>query len=152
MAFDIAAMLPHRPPFLWVDRIIRLDHEGIVAEKDLASNLELYQGHYPQQPITPGVILCEAVFQAGALLIAHLLAAEGRATSGVPVLTRIYGAKFKRQVPPGSTIVLEARLLERVGLAWILKGKVTLAGKTAVSVEFGCAESPPLSQVPSPTP
>jgi len=141
VAFDIYALIPHRPPFLWVDRVVSLDGERIVAEKDLGLDLELYQGHYPQHPITPGVILCEAVFQAGALLIAHGLAAEGRMVSGVPVLTRIYNAKFKRQVPPGSTITLEARLLEKVGPAWMLKGKVTVDGKTAVSVEFACAEA-----------
>jgi 3-hydroxyacyl-[acyl-carrier-protein] dehydratase len=141
VASDILAMIPHRPPFLWVDRIVSLDDETIVAEKDLSADLELYRGHYPDYPITPGVILCEAVFQAGALLISHLLKEEGREASGVPVLTRIYGAKFKRQVPPASTIILEARLVERVGPAWIMKGKVKIAGKTAVSVEFGCAEA-----------
>lgn len=141
MAFDIEAMIPHRPPFLWVDRIVSLDHDQIVAEKNLAADLALYQGHYPNHPITPGVILCEAVFQAGALLIAHQLEQEGGAVSGVPVLTRIYGAKFKRQVPPGSTITLEARLIERVGPAWIMKGKVKIDGKTAVSVEFGCTQT-----------
>ncbi len=141
MAFEIEALIPHRPPFLWVDRIVSLDHERIVAEKDLAVDLALYRGHYPQHPITPGVILCEAVFQAGALLIAHGLAEAGQGVSGLPVLTRIYGAKFKRQVAPGSTIILEAELLEKVGPAWILKGKVKLDGKTAVSVEFACAQA-----------
>jgi 3-hydroxyacyl-[acyl-carrier-protein] dehydratase len=141
VAFDIEAMIPHRPPFLWVDRVVTITGDQIVAEKDLAADLELYQGHYPNHPITPGVILCEAVFQAGALLIAHHLATEGCTVNGVPVLTRIYSAKFKRQVPPGSTITLEARLVERIGPAWMMKGKVKLDGKTAVSVEFGCAES-----------
>ena len=141
MAFDIEALIPHRPPFLWVDRIVSLDGERIVAEKDLSADLELYQGHYPQHPITPGVILCEAVFQAGALLIGHGMKEAGQEVAGVPVLTRIYSAKFKRQVPPGSTITLEARLLEKVGMAWLMKGKVKLDGKTAVSVEFACAEA-----------
>jgi 3-hydroxyacyl-[acyl-carrier-protein] dehydratase len=141
VAFDIEAMIPHRSPFLWVDRVVTIEHDQIVAEKDLTSDLELYQGHYPNHPITPGVILCEAVFQAGALLISHLLATEGRPVIGVPVLTRIYSAKFKRQVPPGSTITLEAKLVERIGPAWMMKGKVKLAGKTAVTVEFGCTES-----------
>lgn len=141
MEFDIRAMIPHRPPFLWVDRIISIDHDKIVAAKDLAVDLDLYQGHYPMHPITPGVILCEAVFQAGALLIAHRQAQEGLAISGVPVLTRIYSAKFKRQVPPGSTITLEAKLVEKIGSAWIMKGKVKIDDKTAVSVEFGCTEA-----------
>ena len=146
VAFDIHAMIPHRPPFLWVDRIISLDNKQIIAEKDLAADLELYQGHYPNQPITPGVILCEAVFQAGALLISHLLAVDGQTVTGVPMLTRIYSAKFKRQVPPGTTITLEARLVEKIGAAWMMKGKVKLDGKTAVSVDFGCTESATQSQ------
>lgn len=141
MEFDIYAMIPHRPPFLWVDRIVSLDHEKIVAEKDLSADLELYHGHYPNQPITPGVILCEAVFQAGALLISHHLSQNGISLSGVPVLTRIYSAKFKRQVPPGTTVTLEARLMEKIGSAWLLKGKVKIDAKTAVSVEFGCTEA-----------
>lgn len=141
MAFDVQAMIPHRPPFLWVDRVVELGDDRIVAEKTLAPDLDFYQGHYPGHPITPGVILCEAVFQAGAILIAHTLSQAGRPASGVPVLTRIYSAKFKRQVPPGARLTLEARLLERVGPAWLLKGKVMLDGKTAVSVEFGCAEA-----------
>lgn len=134
-------MIPHRPPFLWVDRIVSLDDEKIVTEKDLAADLELYQGHYPNQPITPGVILCEAVFQAGALLISHRLDQDGISFSGVPVLTRIYSAKFKRQVQPGTTITMEAKLVEKIGSAWVLKGKVKVDGKTAVSVEFGCTEA-----------
>lgn len=140
MAFDIGAMIPHRPPFLWVDRILRLEGQRIEAEKYLAVDLDFYRGHYPGQPITPGVILCEAVFQAGALLISHLLRQEGRAVAGVPVLTRIHAAKFKRQVGPGATITLEAELVERLGPAWIMRGKVRLDGKTAVSLDFTCAE------------
>lgn len=141
MEFDILATIPHRPPFLWVDRVVSLDSDRIEAEKYFGAELDLYRGHYPGHPITPGVILCEAVFQAGALLIAHRLSEQGETVTGVPVLTRIFGAKFKRQVPPDSTITLEAKLLEKVGPAWMMKGKVKLAGQTAVSVEFACALS-----------
>lgn len=141
MAFEIETLIPHRPPFLWLDRILSIDDEKIVAEKYLSADLPLFQGHYPEIPITPGVILCEAVFQAGAALIAHQLQLEKRSIKGVPVLTRIYNAKFKRLVPPESTVVLEARLVEMIGSSWIMKGKVKLNGKTAVSVEFGCTEA-----------
>jgi len=120
--------------------VLEIDCERVLAEKDLSPGLELYQGHYPGHPITPGAILCEAVFQAGALLIAHRLQEKGLAVRGLPVLTRIYQAKFKQQVPPGSTIRLEAKLVERIGPAWILKGLVKLGTTTAVSVEFGCTE------------
>lgn len=135
---EIYERIPHRPPFLWVDRIISIDHESIVAEKYFPPELEIYDGHYPNHPITPGVILCEAVFQAGALLISDLLKKEGKTVNGVPVLTRIYGARFKRSIKPGETVRLTAHLQEVIGAAWLLKGKVLIGDKTAVSVEFGC--------------
>lgn len=140
VAFDIEALIPHRPPFLWLDRILSLGDDSIVAEKHFSADLPLYQGHYPDHQVTPGVILCEAVFQAGAALISHRLKIENSLINGLPMLTRIYNAKFKRQVPPDSTVLIEARVLETIGPSWIMKGKVRLGGKIAVSVEFGCAE------------
>ncbi len=140
MEFDeICRRIPHRPPFLWLDRVININCDEILAEKKIATDLELFKGHYPDYPLMPGVLLCEAVFQAGALLISERLAAESAA--GIPVLTRIYNAKFKRQVRPGDTINIRAKFVEKIGNAWLLKGRVLLAGKTAVSVEFACALS-----------
>jgi len=136
---EICRRIPHRPPFLWLDKVIRLEDDAILAEKLIPSDLELFSGHYPDYPLMPGVLLCEAVFQAGALLLAEHAAED--AAAGVPVLTRIYNARFKRQVRPGDTVQLKARLVEKIGPAWKLKGKVLLDGKTAVSVEFGCAFS-----------
>lgn len=135
---EIMARIPHRPPFLWLDRVLVLEAEHIRAEKAIEPDLDLLRGHYPDYPLMPGVLLCEAVFQAGALLIAEGLDPAERA-AGVPVLTRIQGARFKREVRPGDTITIEARLRERVGPAWFLKGAVKVAGKVAVRVEFSCA-------------
>lgn len=86
----------------------------------------------------PGVLLCEAVFQAGALLISETLRGEQK-IKGVPVLTRILGAKFKREVGPGDTVEIQAGLKERLGPAWFMKGSVRIKGKMAVQVEFACA-------------
>lgn len=135
---EILRLIPHRPPFLWVDRIVALEAARIETEKVIPADLELFQGHYPDYPILPGVLLCEAVFQSGAILISSQLQASGKTISGVPVLTRILGAKFKREVKPGDTIRMTAQLVETVGPAWFMKGKVLLAGQTAVSVEFSC--------------
>jgi len=141
----ILARIPHRPPFLWVDRVLRLDGGTLIAEKTVPADLEIFQGHYPRHPVMPGVLLCEAVFQAGAILIAELLRQQAGAgageSRGVPVLTRITGARFKREVKPGETITLEVRLQEQIGPAWFLKGKVLVHDKTAVKVEFACAMS-----------
>jgi len=134
----ITERIPHRPPFLWIDRVSELTDTSIRAEKIISPDLDIFQGHYPDYPLMPGVLLCEAVFQAGALLIGELAAKEGEAVSGVPVLTRIQGAKFKREVKPGETIVVEVQCKEKVGPAWFLKGTVLVQGKIAVKVRFSC--------------
>jgi len=136
--------IPHRPPFLWLDRVLEITGETIRAEKVVPEDLELFQGHYPEYPLMPGVLLCEAVFQAGALLIGELMRQEPSAAesagASVPVLTRIMGAKFKREVRPGDTLEISATLVERMGPACLLKGKVRVGGKVAVQVEFACAQ------------
>lgn len=139
----ITDRIPHRPPFLWLDRVLEMSENSILAEKDIPEDLDLFQGHYPDYPLMPGVLLCEAVFQAGGLLIAELLRTEGGksgegAPSAKPILTRILGAKFKREVRPGETIAVSAKLKEKVGPAWFLKGSVRVDGKVAVQIEFGC--------------
>ena len=140
----ILSRIPHRPPFLWLDRVLELTGETIRAEKVVPKDLELFQGHYPGYPLMPGVLLCEAVFQAGALLIGEMMRnetpASERPEASVPVLTRILGAKFKREVHPGDTLEISATLVERIGPAWLLKGKVRVGGKLAVQVEFACAQ------------
>jgi 3-hydroxyacyl-[acyl-carrier-protein] dehydratase len=135
----ITDRIPHRPPFLWLDRVLEANPDSLVAEKDIPLDLDLFQGHYPGYPLMPGVLLCEAVFQAGAVLLAgQQQEGTGR---GKPVLTRILGAKFKREVRPGDTIRIQVRLTERVGPAWFMKGSVRVRDLLAVQVEFACAIS-----------
>jgi 3-hydroxyacyl-[acyl-carrier-protein] dehydratase len=135
----ITERIPHRSPFLWIDRVCEITDTSIRAEKDIAQELDIFQGHYPDYPLMPGVLLCEAVFQAGALLIGELAAREDEAPAWVPVLTRIQGAKFKREVRPGDTVTIEAQFKEKVGPAWFMKGTVRVQGKVAVQVSFSCA-------------
>ena len=138
---EIYEAIPHRPPFLWVDKIISYDFRTIVTEKFIAPDLDFFQGHYPGYPLMPGVLLCEAVFQTWALFMSKMLqnleqtSETGRKT---PVLTRIRGAKFKREVKPGDTIRMHVTLDENIGNAWFFKGKVLVGDKTAVKVDFGC--------------
>ncbi|MDY0389550.1 MAG: 3-hydroxyacyl-ACP dehydratase FabZ family protein [Desulfobulbus oligotrophicus] len=140
----ILERIPHRPPFLWLDRVLDVNRDCIRAEKTIPHDLPLLQGHYPGYPLMPGVLLCEMVFQAGALLISEMM--RGTAdnddqqdrTGGVPVLTRILGAKFKREARPGDLLEITASLVERVGPAWFMKGAVRVDGKVAVQVEFAC--------------
>lgn len=134
----ITELIPHRPPFLWIDRIISYEKGTMVTEKVIPEDLEIFKGHYPDYPILPGVILCEALFQTGALLIARMLQDEQKTQHGIPVLTRIGVARFKRPVGPGSTIRMQVHLKEKVAGSWFMKGILRVKGKIAVQVDFSC--------------
>jgi 3-hydroxyacyl-[acyl-carrier-protein] dehydratase len=71
---QITELIPHRPPFLFVDAIVSESPDGMVATRTFRADEDFYKGHYPGAPITPGVLLCEAVFQTGALFLARQLA------------------------------------------------------------------------------
>jgi len=129
--------IPHRPPFLFVDEIVELTSDRIVATKRAEPEADYFKGHYPGNPMMPGVLICESVFQAGAILMMHRV---GDAASGgtVPVLTRIREAKFKHIVRPGQTLTLEAVFEEELGGAYYMTGRVTVEGKRVLRVSFVC--------------
>jgi 3-hydroxyacyl-[acyl-carrier-protein] dehydratase len=134
----VTDLIPHRPPFLWVDSMIEFDSVSLVTEKFIPKDLDVFQGHYPDHPILPGVLLCEALFQTGALLISLLLKDTDKPVLGVPVLTRIEGVKLKRPVGPGDTIRMKVSLKETLGGAWFMKGTLRLEEKIAVQANFSC--------------
>jgi 3-hydroxyacyl-[acyl-carrier-protein] dehydratase len=135
MSLDsIRAAIPHREPFLLLDEIVSRDERRIVCRKRFRGDEDFFRGHYPGLPIVPGVLLCEAAMQAGAVLLcAHLEQA-----SGLPVATRMNDVRFKRIVRPGDEVLLEVELIERLGDAFFLRAKATVGGKTAVRLEFAC--------------
>jgi len=139
----LAALIPHRPPFLWIDRIISYQEGVLLAEKTIPPDLEVFQGHYPENPIMPGVLLCEALFQTGAVLIATMLRDGKEIQTGIPVLSRIGVARFKRPVGPGSTISMQVSFKERVAGSWFLKGVLRVKNKIAVQVDFSCTLTSP---------
>jgi 3-hydroxyacyl-[acyl-carrier-protein] dehydratase len=130
---EVLKAIPHRPPFLFVDNIVELTETRIKATREIKAEESFFQGHYPGNPIMPGVLICESIFQTGAILLSKIIGYSG---DGTPVLTRIGNAKFKNMVKPGDTLEMEAELVERVGNAFFLKGKSSVAGKTVVTVEF----------------
>ncbi len=130
---DVKSLIPHRPPFLFIDSIVELTENKIKTTKEISPDEAFFQGHYPGNPIMPGVLLCESIFQTGAALLSKILGGTG---GGTPVITRIGGAKFKNIVRPGDTLELEAELVETVSNAYFLKGSAKTGGKTAVTVEF----------------
>jgi 3-hydroxyacyl-[acyl-carrier-protein] dehydratase len=130
--------IPHRPPFLLVDEIVERDDQRIVCRKKFTGDEFWFAGHYPDYPLTPGVILCEAAMQAGAILLAQQM--DG--TDGVPVATRMNDVRFKKMVQPGDTIQLDVTITDRVSNAYYLTGKVTVDGKLAVRLNFACTMAP----------
>ena len=135
---EIQAAIPHRPPFLLIDRIVSQSDETIECEKDLSGDEFWFQGHYPDYPLMPGVLLCEACLQAGAVLLASHVGGEDR----IPVATRMGDVKFKRQVRPGETISINVLIDNRLADAFYLTGKVTCGGKLAARLTFACAMAP----------
>ncbi|MDA0833497.1 MAG: beta-hydroxyacyl-ACP dehydratase [Planctomycetota bacterium] len=132
---DIQKLIPHRDPFLWIDTVSEITVTTIVAEKFLDPQLPVFAGHYPEFPIFPGVLLCEAAFQAGAILIAKNHPVTDDA---VPVVTRVNNVKFRRMVRPGDSIRLEVKLTEVISSAYLLTGKISVGNDVAVRLEFTC--------------
>lgn len=136
---QIHQAIPHRPPMLLVDEIVEQDAQRIVCRKTFRAEEFFFQGHYPGHPLVPGVILCEAGMQAGAILLSqHVEAPEAGAAPRVPVATRLNDVKFRQMVRPGDTIETEVVLNERLADAFYLSAKVRAAGKLAVRFDFAC--------------
>ncbi len=130
---EVTRAIPHRPPFLFVDRVVEVSDSKIRATRRMDPQEAFFAGHYPGFPIMPGVLVCEAIFQAGAILLSRIMTEAGE---GIPVLGRINNARFRQMVRPGDTLELEAELVEKMGGAYFLKGRAIVGGKTAVTVEY----------------
>lgn len=138
----ILESIPHRGPMLLIDEVTECSAEGIVCRKRFREDEFFVQGHYPDFPLVPGVILCECAAQASALLIANRPARPENGVDQVPVLTRLNNVRFKNMVRPGDEIEITVQLRETVGGAWFLDGRIRNSGKLAASLELVCAAAP----------
>ncbi|MHC4401819.1 MAG: 3-hydroxyacyl-ACP dehydratase FabZ [Planctomycetota bacterium] len=127
--------IPHREPFLFVDEIVDRTDSRIVCTKTFSGEEDFFRGHYPGLPLVPGVLLCEAAMQCGAILLSQHFAGQ---QDKLPVATRMNNVKFKRMVRPGETIRMEVDLVERLADAFFLKAKASVDGKVAVRFDFAC--------------
>lgn len=127
---EIEAILPHREPFLWLDRVVELvPGEYAIAEKDILATDEVFRGHFPGHPVFPGVLQLEALAQAGAVALLSEPDVQGK----IVLFARANDVRFKRPVVPGDTLRLETHLIERRGR--IGKGD----GKAFVGSELVCS-------------
>jgi 3-hydroxyacyl-[acyl-carrier-protein] dehydratase len=139
---EVEKLIPHRPPFLFVDSILSHEGEALVAQRTWRAEEYFYAGHYPGAPITPGVLLCEAVFQTGALLMAKLTAG-GDAQSGVPLLTKVTDVRFRTPVYPGDTTIIEVRRKETLGDFHFMSGSMKTGDRRVLHVDFSVAWKKP---------
>ncbi|MDI1248255.1 MAG: beta-hydroxyacyl-ACP dehydratase [Lacunisphaera sp.] len=153
---EVEKLIPHRPPFLFVDEIVSHEGDVLVAKRTWRAEEDFYQGHYPGAPITPGVLLCESVFQTGALLMAKLMSGAGGQSAastgsgqGVPLLTKVTDVRFRLPVYPGDTTTIEVRRKETLGDFHFMTGTMKNGEKRVLNLEFSVAWKKPEGQVTS---
>ena len=138
-AEQILGLLPHRYPFLLIDRVVELTDDKVVALKNVTFNEPHFQGHFPNVPIMPGVLQIEAMAQAGGILASRAIQFDP--TTHVMLFMAIDAVKFRKAVVPGDQLRIEVVPL-RKGKIFKMKGEITVDGQVVSSAEFlaGLAE------------
>ncbi len=133
----IQTILPHRYPFLFVDRVLELEpRKRIVAVKNVTINEEFFLGHFPGHPVVPGVLLIEGIAQAGGILLLHDLPEREKK---LLYFTSIEGAKFRRPVVPGDQVRYEIEVLRLRALYCRLSGRALVDGQLAAEAVVSSA-------------
>lgn len=138
-AKEIMEIIPHRQPFMLIDTVEELT-PGVraVAKKCVSYNEPFFQGHFPVEPVMPGVLIVEALAQTGAVAILSLEENKGKTA----YFAAIQSAKFKKKVAPGDVLMLETEIIKQKGSIGIGKATATVDGKIAVQAELTFAVSP----------
>lgn len=137
---EIMKLLPHRYPFLMVDRILEMDPgKSLKALKNVTINEPYFQGHFPHRPVMPAVLMLEALAQTTGLLAYKTGELKPNDVS-VFYFAGIDKARFKRPVGPGDQLILQVDLIKRKRNIWVFKGVATVDGDVAASAELMCAE------------
>jgi 3-hydroxyacyl-[acyl-carrier-protein] dehydratase len=130
----IERILPHRYPFLLVDRVDEIGDDKIVARKLVSRNEPHFNGHFPGHPVMPGVLIIEALAQAGALLAAQLVGFDP--ATQVIYFMAIDKARFRKPVVPGDLLMLEVVPLRKGGAIWKLRGEAKVDGTVVAEAEL----------------
>ncbi|KRG39148.1 3-hydroxyacyl-ACP dehydratase [Stenotrophomonas panacihumi] len=136
---QIQELIPHRYPFLLVDKVLELDVEAkrIVAQKNVSINEPYFQGHFPGRPIMPGVLIIEALAQAGGVMTQLSLGRD--AQSKLFYMVKVENARFNKQVVPGDVLMLEVQMKRLIrNMGWYY-GEAKVNGEIVASAEVMCA-------------
>ena len=131
---DVKSLIPQRDPFLFVNKVIERAEDNITTSYKVTGDEDFFKGHFPGNPIMPGVILQEALFQTGACLMAS------GAGAGLGVVTKVSNARFKSLVKPGDELIMKVNIIEQLDNAFYFKGRTQVNGKTVCALEFTCAK------------
>jgi 3-hydroxyacyl-[acyl-carrier-protein] dehydratase len=135
----IRTMLPHRYPFLLVDRVVEFEaHKRVLAYKNVTVNEAYFQGHFPDRPVMPGVLVVEALAQAGGVLTQ--LSQGGTAEGRLSYLVKIDNARFSRMVEPGDRLDLEVTIKREIRNMTLYCGLASVDGEQVASADILCAE------------
>ncbi len=145
MAVPVTDLIPHRPPFLFVDEIVSEQPGSLIAQRTWRAEEDFYRGHYPGAPITPGVLLCECVFQTAACYMALKARAAGaKPGEGVPLIAKISDVRFRTPVYPGDTVLIEVKEKDALGGFTMMSGSMKKTDGTRVmNVDFSVAWKAP---------
>ncbi len=136
---EIRRFLAHRYPFLLVDRVTQFEHgKTLTAIKNVSINEPYFNGHFPEEPIMPGVLIIEAMAQATGLLGFRTMGEEPQ-TDTLYILVGVDKVKFKKQVVPGDQLELHAEVLRHKGKMWIFRTEARVDGVIAATAEIKCA-------------
>ncbi len=132
---NVKDLIPQREPFLFVDEIVDRGENTIQTLYKVTGEEDFFKGHFPGNPIMPGVLLQEALFQSGACL----MAGKG-SDGGIGVVTRVSNGKFKGMVKPGDGLEMSVELVDQAANAFYFKGRTRVDGKVVLALEFACAQ------------
>ena len=131
----IMEMIPHRHPFLMIDRVIDVvANEGATGIKNVSINEHYFQGHFPTRPVMPGVLIIEAMAQTAAVLVVHTLGPE--AEGKLVYFMSVDNARFRRPVVPGDTLKVHVTALRNRGNVWKFEGQAKVDGKLCAEATF----------------
>lgn len=137
---EIKKCIPHRYPFLLVDRVLELEEKRIVTIKNVTVNEEFFNGHFPGAPIMPGVLQVEALAQSGCIML--MKGSNADPEESLIVFTGIKNAKFRKSVVPGDQLVMEVLLANQRRNFISMEGKATVDGKVVCELEATAAIVP----------